>query len=114
MTVSQLKRRMEDLLTSPSVIIFLITGLFGGIVWGIQLNILAVEGAERLSKMETTLTEQSAILQKTSILLDGLITKVDIINVSVISHEKAAQDWRQRIRLNEVEIDHLKTTPRAP
>lgn len=78
---------MNELLkawTAPTVVITLITIVFGGIIWGVQLNIGFIQNREditvlqEISRRQTDqLNEMVLINAKQSLLLEHLIEEVN-------------------------------------
>jgi len=103
------KRRAWDTLVSPGMIIFILSSIFGGIVWGVQVNGWALDNRERIGRLEATQSDQAQMLQKTALLLDSLTERVREMKEAERVHMREAESWRQKILLNEQRINDAKS-----
>ena len=108
------KRRAWDTLVSPGMVIFILSSIFGGIVWGVQVNGWALDNRERIGRLEATQSDQAQLLQKTALLLDALTERVGEMKKAELIHMKEAESWRQRILLNEQQIKNQAPSYKTP
>jgi len=102
------RRRAWDTLVSPGMIIFILSSIFGGIVWGVQVNGWALDNRERIGRLEATQSDQAQLLQRTALLLDALTERVREMKEAERVHLREAESWRQKILLNEQRIEDVK------
>ena len=108
------RRRAWDTLVSPGMIIFILSSIFGGVVWGVQVNGWALDNRERIGRLEATQSDQAQLLQKTALLLDALTDKVSEMKETERVHLREAESWRQKILLNEQRIDDIEDHRSVP
>ncbi len=82
--------------------------LIGGIVWGVQLNMLTVSTAEKTAGLEALhaqiqleLRDMRINQEKQTIILDSLLRQVTTMDTDMESHIREAESWKQRIIQNE-------------
>ena len=103
--------RWWDKWVNPTTVLALI----GGIVWGVQLNLMVVKLAENqaansviVDEMVRTMQEIQLNQAKHTIILDNLVKQVRGIEIDQRAHLKEAEEWKRRIMANE--LNH-RTSP---
>ena len=88
--------------------------LFGGIVWGVQLNVATMNLTKQMAVMDGKSEELSHEMAKisqnnvrTSMILATLTKDVEKAVNHVHDHEKESEDWKRRIMLNEERLKKL-------
>lgn len=98
--------RWWDKWVNPTTVLTLI----GGVVWGVQLNMMVVRLAEDsaaqnavTNAMRAEITEFRINQEKHTLILDNLVRDVSGIRYDVDQHNEEAEAWKQRILRNEFE-----------
>jgi ribosomal protein S15P/S13E len=105
---------MHDLLekwASPAGVLI----MFGGVVWGVQLNIATMNLTKELSaidgrtnELSKELVEVSKNTIRTSVILNSISKEVDNAMNHVESHKEDAEDWKRRILINEQRLKDME------
>ena len=88
--------------------------LFGGVVWGVQLNVATMNLTKQMSglsgKTDELSHEMSEIAQnnvRTSMILSALTKDIDRALEHTEEHERDSEDWKRRIMLNEQRLKDM-------
>jgi len=106
---------MTDLLDkwiTPTTLI----AIFGGIVWGIQLNFIVLEHTKEIASIQResdildtmSQTNADSIIRLTAI-IDELERRIQSNSKHREQHEKEADDWKRTIIQNESRIKSLES-----
>jgi hypothetical protein len=94
--------------TAPTVLLSLALLVFGGIVWGIQINFTLVKLVESDAAFESALDKQKEYqaadrvsMAKITLVLDRLVSEVKVNRKAIAEHNTEAEKWKRRILLNE-------------
>lgn len=93
--------------------------VFGGLVWGIQLNFAVLTQQADIAGLKEAYDKQQQInhehaLQMTRIalLIDQVVEKVERLDRDSGKHEAESGLWKRMIENNKTRIDHLEETKR--
>jgi hypothetical protein len=108
--IAEERRELENMhwitrvLRSESVIVGLVVCVFGGIVWAVQLNVLANQLTEKVS---TSLANQvlhtaqydKLLIQHTRVIaiLESMERRTTLVEKVMADHEKESARWKERI-----------------
>lgn len=105
-----IKNALSNWLSPAGVLV-----LFGGIVWGIQLNIAVVENAKAISKLTKAVEVEEAInvaqnetLARTAVILDNITERLRAAEGHVVEHDRDAEQWKRRIIRNESILERMR------
>lgn len=97
--------RWWDRWVNPTTVLTLI----GGVVWGVQLNMMVVELAEESAannaiqeRLRQEISDFRVNQEKHTLILDNLVRDVSGIRYDIDAHNKEAEAWKQRILRNEL------------
>jgi len=90
--------------------------IFGGIVWGIQLNFVVLEHTKQIAAIEKesysieamTHTNAQSIIRITT-MLDSIERRVNQNTQHAESHEQSAEKWKRNIIQNQSRIKALES-----
>lgn len=108
-------RRFLDQWVQPGIIISMATCIFGGIVWGVQLNSRQAQNIEMLGELRALVTlnsqqiaSQTILVERQLILLEKLDENVTHDRNLLDDHLREAEVWKQKIHGNGIRIDIME------